>query len=58
VVRFVTGKDFLGAFSQFQKALVTFIMCFRPSFCPHVSARPTIRIAVKFGILVTVKIGE
>jgi len=25
VLRFVTGQDFLGAFSQSQKALVTFI---------------------------------
>ena len=28
----------------------------RHSFCPHVSTRPTVRIAVEFDILVTVKI--
>ena len=56
VFRFVTGQDFLGAFSQTEKTLVTFIMSVRPSFCPHVTTRPTVRIFVKFGILFTVKI--
>jgi hypothetical protein len=31
VLRFVTGQDFLGAFTQSQKALVNFIMSVRPS---------------------------
>jgi hypothetical protein len=47
---------FLGAFAKWRNATISFVICVRPSVCPHVTTRlPLRRIFMKFDIWVFFK---